>query len=268
MKRFITTKMLKACLQTHCLASQSIFLRFLAKFSKKYVTISRKFFEERREKESRSKVNRHFLNLSLKTGSKVFTKILLTFCFLTFCNAALASSQNDLTPIEDYLNNIKNLTAKFVQESEGGLVEGKFYLSRNSENSGKMRVEYLAEPKILIVVNGAVLSYYDVELDEISHISTNTTPASFLTRPKISFSAKDIEVTKVEKSQNQISISLVKKNRKDAGEFTLVFDLNPIRFVKMKVKNDLNQTVSVSLSDIDFNSPIPNKMFVLRSKNN
>lgn len=195
-------------------------------------------------------------------------KIFLTFLFFFFCNTTFAANQIDLTPIEDYLNNIKNLSAKFVQESEGGLVEGKFYLSRNPESAGKMRVEYLAEPKILIVVNGAVLSYYDVELDEISHISTNTTPASFLTRPNISFSAKDIEVTKVEKSQGKISISLIKKNRKDAGEFTLVFDSNPIRFVKMKVKNDLNQTVSVSLSEIDFNSPISNKMFVLRSKNN
>lgn len=138
-------------------------------------------------------------------------------------------------------------------------------MARNSESAGKMRVEYLADPKIVIVVNGAVLSYYDVELDEISHLSTNTTPASFLTRPNIFFAAKDIEVTNVEKTPSQISISLVKKNRKDAGEFTLVFDLNPLRFVKMKVKNDLDQIVSVTLSNIDFNSAIPNKFFILKS---
>ncbi len=173
----------------------------------------------------------------------------------------------DLTQIESYLNNIKNLSAKFVQQSDGGVIEGKFYLARNSESAGKMRVEYLAEPKIVIVVNGAILSYYDVELDEISHLSTNTTPASFLTRPNISFSAKDIEVTKVQKSSDQISVSLVKKNRKDAGEFTLIFNLNPLRFVKMKVRNDLDQIISVTLSDIDFNSAIPNKMFVLKNTN-
>jgi outer membrane lipoprotein-sorting protein len=172
----------------------------------------------------------------------------------------------DLTQIESYLNNIKNISADFTQQSESGTVAGKFYLARNSETAGKMRVEYLAEPKIVIVVNGAVLSYFDVELDEISHLSTNTTPASFLTRPNISFAAKDIEVIKVEKEPNQISISLVKKNRKDAGEFTLIFDLNPLRFIKMKVKNDLEQIVTVTLSNIDFKSAIPNKSFVISRK--
>lgn len=197
----------------------------------------------------------------LKKALRVF--FILTQ-IITLSSPALASQ--DLSEIENYLNNITNLSAKFTQESEGKKVEGKFYLARNKETSGKMRVEYDGDPKIVIVVNGAVLSYYDIELDEISRLSTNTTPASFLTRPKISFSAKDIEVTNIEKKPNQISVSLVKKNRKDAGEFTLVFDLNPLRFAKMKVKNDLDQIISVTLSNIDFNSEIPNKAFILKNR--
>lgn len=203
------------------------------------------------------------------TTRKMFKKLVLgAWCLALSLSPCYAAE--DLTQIESYLNNIKNLSANFTQQSEAGTVAGKFYLARNSESAkgevGKMRVEYLAEPKIVIIVNGAVLSYYDVELDEISRLSTNTTPASFLTRPNISFAAKDIEVTKVTKESGQISVSLVKKNRKDAGEFTLIFDLNPLRFVKMKVKNDLEQIVTVTLSDIDFKSEIPNKNFVIGSK--
>lgn len=199
------------------------------------------------------------------TTRRMFKKLVLSaWCLALSLSPCYATE--DLTQIESYLNNIKNISADFTQQSESGTVAGKFYLARNSETAGKMRVEYLAEPKIVIVVNGAVLSYFDVELDEISHLSTNTTPASFLTRPNISFAAKDIEVTKVEKEPNQISISLVKKNRKDAGEFTLIFDLNPLRFIKMKVKNDLEQIVTVTLSNIDFKSAIPNKSFVISRK--
>jgi outer membrane lipoprotein-sorting protein len=199
------------------------------------------------------------------TTRRMFKKLALSaWCLALSLSPCYATE--DLTQIESYLNNIKNISADFTQQSESGTVAGKFYLARNSETAGKMRVEYLAEPKIVIVVNGAVLSYFDVELDEISHLSTNTTPASFLTRPNISFAAKDIEVTKVEKEPNQISISLVKKNRKDAGEFTLIFDLNPLRFIKMKVKNDLEQIVTVTLSNIDFKSAIPNKSFVISRK--
>ena len=199
------------------------------------------------------------------TTRRMFKKLALSaWCLALSLSPCYATE--DLTQIESYLNNIKNISADFTQQSESGTVAGKFYLARNSETAGKMRVEYLAEPKIVIVVNGAVLSYFDVELDEISHLSTNTTPASFLTRPNISFAAKDIEVIKVEKEPNQISISLVKKNRKDAGEFTLIFDLNPLRFIKMKVKNDLEQIVTVTLSNIDFKSAIPNKSFVISRK--
>ena len=199
------------------------------------------------------------------TTRRMFKKLVLSaWCLALSLSPCYATE--DLTQIESYLNNIKNISADFTQQSESGTVAGKFYLARNYETAGKMRVEYLAEPKIVIVVNGAVLSYFDVELDEISHLSTNTTPASFLTRPNISFAAKDIEVTKVEKEPNQISISLVKKNRKDAGEFTLIFDLNPLRFIKMKVKNDLEQIVTVTLSNIDFKSAIPNKSFVISRK--
>jgi outer membrane lipoprotein-sorting protein len=213
-----------------------------------------------------------------KTFSKTF-KALISYASLVTCVAFFSleavaaekkqdlaeSYKSDLQQVENYLNNIKNLSAKFVQESaEGNLVEGKFLLAR----PGKMRIEYSAQPKVIVVVNGAVLSYFDVELDEISRLSTNTTPASFLTRENISFSAKDVEITNVKKTIGQIKISVMKKNRKEAGEFSLIFSTNPLRFDKMEVKNDLDQTIRVTLSDIDFISPISDKMFVLKKASN
>ncbi len=213
-----------------------------------------------------------------KTFSKTF-KALISYASIVTCVAffsleAVATEKkqdlaeiykSDLQQVENYLNNIKNLSAKFVQESaEGNLVEGKFLLSR----PGKMRIEYSTKPKVIVVVNGAVLSYFDVELDEISRLSTNTTPASFLTRENISFSAKDVEITNVKKTTGQIKISVMKKNRKEAGEFSLIFSTNPLRFDKMEVKNDLDQTIRVTLSDIDFISPISDKMFVLKKASN
>lgn len=197
----------------------------------------------------------------------------VAFYFITSSTTLAAENsfekyRAELTQIEFYLNNIKNLSAKFIQESSNGnLVEGKFFLARDNESAGKMRVEYLAQPKILIVVNGSVLSYYDVELDEISHLSTNTTPASFLTRPNISFTAKDVEITDIKKTNDQIKISVMKKNRKEAGEFSLIFNINPLQFTKMEVKNDLGQIIAVTLSNIDFNSTIPDKFFVIKNKN-
>lgn len=170
----------------------------------------------------------------------------------------------ELAQVENYLNNIKNLSAKFVQEtSDGATAEGKLYLSR----PGKMRVEYNGEQKVLIIVNGSVLSYTDIELDETSFLSTNTTPASFLTRANISFSAKDVDLTNVKKSANQIKISVMKKNRTEAGEFSVIFNLNPLKFVRMEVKNDLDQITAITLKDSDFTTPIAANLFVIKNKN-
>lgn len=180
---------------------------------------------------------------------------------------SLEQYQNDLQDIEKFLNNITNLTATFTQKTSDSIVEGKFYLSRNNQSAGKMRIEYSSDPKIIIVVNGAILSYHDVELDEISRLSTNTTPASFLTRPNISFQSKDIEITNVIKDDNEIRVSLLKKNRKEAGEFSLIFKTSPLEFIRMEVKNELDQIISVSLKNIDFNSSIPNKYFVIKDNN-
>lgn len=179
----------------------------------------------------------------------------------------LENYHNDVIKIEEFLNNISNLKASFIQTIEDSSVEGIFYLSRNKESAGKMRIEYLAQPKVVIVVNGSVLTYHDIELDEISRLSTNTTPASFLTRPNIAFDSKDIEITNIEKNHDQIKISLLKKNRKDAGEFSLIFKNDPLEFIKMEVKNDLGQLISVSLKNIEFPSSIPNKFFIIKDSN-
>ena len=169
--------------------------------------------------------------------------------------------KSDLKQIESHLNNIKYLSAKFIQESsDGNLVEGKFFLSR----PGKMRIEYLADPKIIIIVNGSILSYHDVELDEVSRLRTNTTPASFLTRPHISFSSKDVEVTNIKKTPSRLKVSVMKKNRKEAGEFSLIFSRNPLEFIKMEVKNDLDQIVGVTLAEKNFTSPISKKLFIIK----
>lgn len=191
--------------------------------------------------------------------------------FTIYPNSAIAAGKTDflkeyskeLSQVETYLNNISNLSAKFVQETSKNTLEGKFFLSR----PGKMRIEYVSDPKIVIVVNGSILAYHDVELDEVSHISTNTTPASFLTRENISFSAKDIEITNIKKSVDQIKISLMKKNRKEAGEFSLIFANNPLRFLKMEVKNDLDQIITVTLKDLNFSSELSKNLFIIKNKN-
>jgi outer membrane lipoprotein-sorting protein len=202
----------------------------------------------------------------------MFRFLLAIFLFCISLNQSLAQThQNflnrnkfDLTQIENYLNNIKFLNASFIQESSTGEISnGKFLLSR----PGKMRVEYDKPTPLLIIANGSVLAYTDLELEETSYLSTNSTPASFLTRKNFSFSAKDVEITNFVKSDNLIKVGIVKKNKKEAGVFSLIFTANPLRFIKMEVKNDLDEITKVSFVTAKFDQAIDNKMFVIKNKN-
>ncbi len=202
----------------------------------------------------------------------MFKFLLTIFLFCSGINQSLAKtnqdflSQNksDLTLIENYLNNIKFLNANFTQQVNNGEVSnGRFLLSR----PGKMRVEYNKPTPVLIIANGSVLAYTDLELEETSYLSTNSTPASFLTRKNFSFSAKDVEITDFEKSTDTIKVGIVKKNKKEAGTFSLIFKTNPLRFVKMEVKNDLDEITKVSFTTVKFDETIDDQLFVIKNKN-
>lgn len=197
-------------------------------------------------------------------------KLIIYFIFYFCCGSGLFANElieNNkiaLGKIEKYLNNIKYLTADFTQTSpEGDINFGKFYLSR----PGKMRIEYDQEIPILIIVNGSVLSYIDVELEEISNFSTGSTPASFLTRKNISFNAKDIEFLDFKDDGKRYIVMIQKKNRKEAGIFHLIFDKNPVTFVKMRVKNDMEEITDISLKNIDYKSKISSNKFFVKNSN-
>lgn len=197
-----------------------------------------------------------------------FVKILGIFCFFCLgdCYAGRAPSDLEkdyLLKIESYLNNIENLSSDFVQNHNGSKSRGKFYLSR----PGKMRIEYYSDPRLLITVNGSVLTYKDLELDEISNLSTNTTPASLLTRKNISFKAKDILIDNVDIDKNQVSVTVIKKNRPEAGKFRLIFDKEVTSFKKMEVIDDLDQVVTVKLLNITYPESLSSKLFYIRNKN-
>ena len=194
------------------------------------------------------------------------------FCFLFLfslflSNYSFASDSKNhyiyLSKIEKFLNNIKNLSSDFTQIHEGQVSRGKFYISR----PGKMRVEYSSEPKLLITVNGSVLTYKDLELDEVANLSTNTTPASLLTRKNISFKAKDISIERLTIGSDYISVTVLKKNNPEAGKFRLFFDKEITKFEKMEIVDDLNQTITVKLSNIKRPAKLSNNLFYIKSSN-
>lgn len=215
--------------------------------------------------------NNSEISKNIKSYATKITACVAFFCCTLFFLAKVSFASDDLlvkhkeklTRIENYLQNIKNLSADFVQKSDSGYTTGKFFLSR----PGKMRVQYNDQPQILIVVNGSVLSYKDLELDEVSRLRTNTTPASFLTRKKISFAAKDVKIVDFSENEEFMSVSVMKKNKQEAGQFKLIFEKSPFNFVKMEVQSELGQVTTISLKNITYPESLRSNLFVIKNKN-
>ena len=85
--------------------------------------------------------------------------------------------ETDLKRIQDYLNGITTMRAKFQQYSEkGGIAFGTIYLKR----PGFIRIEYEPPSPMLIVSDSVSLHYYDPELDQINRVPVSSSPLWFL----------------------------------------------------------------------------------------
>lgn len=174
-----------------------------------------------------------------------------------FCNLAKADKA-DLTKIENYLNNLSSLKAGFVQmASNGGTAEGKIYISKPS----KIRMEYTAPEPLLIVGNGDYIIYNDKELDQITNIDYKDIPATMILTKKISFNGEDIKVIDFYKDSGQVAITVETPKTPSVKPITLIFDQEPFRLKQWKVIDPQNIEITVSLFDIEEDTPLGNELF-------
>ncbi|MDA0781554.1 MAG: outer membrane lipoprotein carrier protein LolA [Rickettsiales bacterium] len=172
----------------------------------------------------------------------------------------LATYQNDIERIENYLNAIKTLVAPFTQtSSDDGNADGTFYLSR----PGKLRWEYNPPTPILIIAKGSLLTYYDSELNQISHISLDDGLSGFLTRENISFGSNDISILKFTKENGKIEITISQKQKEEEGNLTLRFSDETAKLLGMTVTDAIGKTTTIDFITLVYDKPISTKLFSL-----
>jgi outer membrane lipoprotein-sorting protein len=155
-----------------------------------------------------------------------------------------SADQADLARIEDYLNGIKTLQARFLQvSSTGKIAEGDFYLQR----PGRLRIEYDPPVPILIVADGRWLVYFDKELEQVTYAGLDSTPAGLLVREKVSFSGGGMTVTGFERGAAAFRVAVQRTEDPGEGSLTLVFSDRPLQLRKWAVTDAQGTTTTVSL---------------------
>jgi outer membrane lipoprotein-sorting protein len=168
--------------------------------------------------------------------------------------------KDDVKEVEDYLNSITNFTAHFNQVDDlEERSEGVFYLSR----PGKLRWEYYPPNPVLILSNGSLFTYYDIELDEVSHISIDDNILGVLTRKHVSFSQNKIKILNIQKNDDKLEITLGQEDKEDEGQLTLIFKTGKIELRGLRVVDAIGKVVNVEFSGVAYDQPIDKSLFYM-----
>lgn len=169
-----------------------------------------------------------------------------------------ARDRSDLQRIQGYLNDIKTMSARFEQfTQEGDMAKGRVFMQR----PGKMRFEYDPPSPILLIATGEVVIYVDNSLKHVTYLPTESTPAWFLLRDRITLEG-DVTVTRFEHENSVLRITVVETAHPDNGSLTLIFSDRPLELKQWTVLDQQGKRVTVTLSEQHSNVPIDPHRFM------
>ena len=172
--------------------------------------------------------------------------------------AISAQDQADLVRVENYLNGIKSLDAKFVQIApDGSLSDGRLYLLR----PGRIRFEYAPPSPILVVADGTWIVFHDNELKQTTRMPLGSTPLSILMRDKVALDGA-VTVKKVERAPGSLRVTLFDTEKPKEGTLTLVFSDQPLMLKQWVVVDAQGQSTTVALDKMETNVDFKQSLFV------
>jgi len=165
--------------------------------------------------------------------------------------ALAPADQADLQRIQAYLNSIKTVTGKFEQTNpDGSVSNGTIWLSR----PGKMRFEYEAPTKLLIISDGDFIEVNDKSADDIQFVPVKDTPAWLILRDGI---------TRFERGPKTFRVTVVQSDDQSNSSLVLVFSDDPLALRQWTVIDPQGQTTTVALIDLQDAVSPGHCMFVL-----
>jgi outer membrane lipoprotein-sorting protein len=168
----------------------------------------------------------------------------------------------DLKRIQDYLNGITTMRAKFQQYSErGGIAFGNIYLKR----PGFIRIEYEPPSPMLIVSDSISLHYYDPELDQINRVPVSASPLWFLLRDDVELGG-DVTVTAFKRSPAAFEITIRQTDDAEEGKVILELGDRPMELRQWTVVDQKNEQVRVGLFEAQFGVELDQQLFRVPKK--
>jgi len=174
-----------------------------------------------------------------------------------------AEQKDQVKKIQDYLNAISTLRARFMQiTSQGNYAQGEFQLAK----PGRMRIDYDPPVPVLIVSDGTIVMYKDEELDQFSYVPLSSLPASMFIGDNVDFFGEDLLITDFENAANALRLTLQRSEDLMEGSLTLVFQTQPLTLKQWAVVDAQGITTTVSLMGPEFGEPLDDQLFHVENR--
>lgn len=179
-----------------------------------------------------------------------------------FSSAPIPSSVPLVVRLQAYLNNLKTVAATFKQvNAQGHRSTGRFYLWR----PGLMRLEYDPPSQELIIADGTYITHIQLDLNEVSSVAIDSTPAAILLADHIRLD-KDITILGLSHHQGRVMITLARTEEEGEGDLTLVFNAEPLILLEWMVKDTNGRVTHVVLDNIKEGVKLPKELFKIKEK--
>lgn len=171
--------------------------------------------------------------------------------------AADTPTETQIDRIESYLNTLRTLEARFVQNNpDGGFAQGKLFLHR----PGRMRFIYDPPVPLQLYADGNLLIHVDTELEQVSHYPLDETPAHFLLRADISL-RKGLTVKWYKHANKVVRVELVDGKNPDIGSVMLTFSDAPLQLRSWTITDAQGLRTELALVDARFGGQLDPELF-------
>jgi outer membrane lipoprotein-sorting protein len=162
-----------------------------------------------------------------------------------------------LLHIQDYLNGLHTLKARFLQTAPNGQTsQGTAWLQR----PGRMRFQYDPPSPLLLVAGHGLVVFNDSKLGQTTNIPMGQTPLGLLLRDTITLTG-DVTVTNFVHEPGQFQVTVVKTASPGDGSLTLILNDAPLALVGWSVVDNQGQETRIRLSNIVLGDSFPDKLF-------
>ena len=171
---------------------------------------------------------------------------------------ASAADKAAVNQASAYLQDLRGARGRFVQTDHRGVVtKGTYYIQR----PGKLRLEYDAPSRLLVVADGSKINVSDPRLKTFNSYPQGSTPLSLFLGRTI-----DIDrgaVTSVTRTSHGFSINARDRSNPRLGYITLSFSGSPLQLREWTVVDGKGQKTRVQLTSMTRASSFSPGLFTL-----